>query len=559
MHDLSNTSKGAIGAHVNPDLDALDVFDELDAAPPSTPAPSPLSDQPLDGVATPSTWPIWDHDARAWSWSARSRDLPPDLTRKGAHLDDAHLGLALASALTTRGPDGAPLPPVADLGELWSCGANLLWRRAEKSDLDAALMSWSGRAVVGYTRATDTTPAQPIPLRVSRGHLSGASALAQSAPSLWGWGAGWFGKRPPCLAVGGEALRVDLGAMCLVRERLTPSHGARWGLADPLPPSDQPLDADAAPMWRELVRGMFADVEGADDGAARVEYLERWCGLALLGVAPSMQLPALILMGAAGTGKSTLARLIASLYPSGAVASVAPHQWGLTDADGYHTALLASAALNMIEELNLSAPITDLDAFKAIVFGAAITARPIRRDPVTFSSRAAHLWCGNGAPRVTGADPAFWDRVHPLVVTGQSWRGVEGERRDLGADLASERGAIVARLIAAAGRALADARAGRPLLTSPPSSRERLASWRGEADAVACWVTERVERDGRPAVGSVTVADAWRDYQAWSLASGYHICGRHKWGRRVEAIGLTRKTTQRGPVWCGCGLADPLI
>lgn len=280
-----------------------------------------------------------------------------------------------------------------------------------------------------------------------------------------------------------------------------------------------------------------------------IAYLETWAGLALLGLAPRLQLPALILCGERGTGKSTLAALLAALYPAGAVASVEPQQWGSTDAAGYHLAELTGKLLNVVYDLDLAAPITEAATLKKVIFGEPLTARPIRRDPVQFTPRAAHLWCGNGLPKVTGADAALWDRMLPLVVTGQSWRGAPGERRDLGEMLRGELPNIVARLLWRAQAALKRVARGERLLEPPPSSRARLASWRDTADSVALWRSERLTYDAAlPATRSITRAAAWLDYQSWCMDTRHQPCSRPEWERRLKAQGIQIKRAGHGGV-----------
>jgi phage/plasmid-associated DNA primase len=348
------------------------------------------------------------------------------------------------------------------------------------------------------------------------------------------------------LVFGSEAIRATIGEG-LVREKLTPNHGARWGFAWQLPDLTSPPDA---PLWTDYLGGMFGgEAEGCADTDERIAYLETWAGLALLGLAPRLQLPALILCGERGTGKTTLADLLADLYPSGAVSNVEPQQWGSTDAAGYHLASLEGKLLNKVNDLDLSAPITDAATLKKVIFGEAVNARQIRGIPVNFNPRAAHFWCGNGLPKVVGADAALWDRMLPLVVSGPPWRGAPGEERDLGEKLRGELPNIVARLLWRAQAALERVARGERLLEPPPSSRARLASWRDTADSVALWRSERLTYDAAlPATRSITRAAAWQDYQSWCMDTRHQSCSQHEWARRLEAQGIKIKRAGHGGV-----------
>lgn len=523
------------------------------------PAPSP--DQPLiaplDRTAArrkwtvprePRHWPSWD--GAAWRWTNKARADLPDLRAilpgRAHNGDDAQLALALCAALT-RQYGSAALPPVGDLGELWTCGDDLVWSPAALDSVRSLLTNWTGRAIVGERPDKRDPDAQPLPVtaRVSAGKVDGVYSLARASCGQWRQGAGWFEQRPPSIVFDGVAVSVAPNLSGLVREGLTPDHGARWGFGWQLPSLTSTPDA---PLWTGYLSGMFGGAaESFADTDARIAYLETWAGLALLGLAPRLQLPALILCGERGTGKSTLAALLTALYPAGAVASVEPQQWGSTDAAGYHLAELAGKLLNVVYDLDLTAPITEAATLKKVIFGEPLTARPIRRDPVRFTPRAAHLWCGNGLPKVTGADAALWDRMLPLVVSGPPWRGAPGERRDLGEMLRGELPQIVARLLWRAAQALERVATREPLLPAPPSSVARLAMWRNTADSVALWRSERLNYDAAlPASRSITRPAAWQDYQAWCQDTRHQPCAQHEWARRLEAQGVVIKRARAG-------------
>ena len=496
-------------------------------------------------LTSPTHWPRYI-EGKGWSWSALPRteaprvpDILPDREHNG---DSAQIAYTLCAAYTICGPDGSPVPPVCENHELIACGPDLIWRTVGSEPLRATQASWSGRAVVGQ-RQTKEGLADKYMRDDAR-----AVTIAPSLPSGWGRGHedGWLRKREAVLVFGSEAIRATLEGG-LDRKKLTPDHGARWGFAWQLP--DLTSEPNA-PRWEAYLRGMFGgEAESYADTDARIAYLETWGGFALLGVAPSLQLPALILCGAPGTGKSTLARLIASLYPDGAVSQVEPQQWGSKDAAGYHLASLEGKLLNAVYDLDLSAPITDAATLKKVIFGETVNARQIRSEAMSFDPRAAHIWCGNGLPKVVGADPALWARMLPLVVTGQSWRGAPGERRDLSATFAEELPQIVARLLWRAQAALDRAAHGERLLEPPPSSHARLASWRDTADSVALWRSERLTYDAAlPATRSITRAAAWQDYQSWCMDTRHQPCSQHEWARRLEAQGIKIKRAGHGGV-----------
>lgn len=178
----------------------------------------------------PQRWPSWD--GVAWQWTNKARtDLPdlrailPDRAHNG---DDAQLALALCAALT-RQYESAALPPVGDLGELWTCGDDLLYRPAELDGVRSLLTNWTGRAIVSQRedKSNPNGPPLPVTARVSAGKVDGIYRLARASCGQWGRGAGWFEQRPPCIVFDGEAIRATTGAG-LVR-RSSPLTTARAG------------------------------------------------------------------------------------------------------------------------------------------------------------------------------------------------------------------------------------------------------------------------------------------------------------------------------------------
>lgn len=538
MHEKTNDHKSEKRQPVDRSARRQEIRAEVRTnkrAPESKPqvaAPSLTSPDPT----RPTHWPRYI-EGKGWSWSnllrteaPRVPDILPDREHNG---DSAQIAYTICAAYTICGPDGSPVPPVCENHELVACGPDLIWRTVGSEPLRATQASWSGRAVVGQ-RQTKEGLADKYMRDDAR-----AVTIAPDLPSGWGCGDGWFRTREAVLVFGSVAIRATTGEG-LVREKLTPDHGARWGFAWQLPDLTSTPDA---PLWTGYLSGMFSgEAEGCADTDARIAYLETWAGLALLGLAPRLQLPALILCGERGTGKSTLAAVLVSLYPSGAVSNIEPQQWGSTDAAGYHLASLEGKLLNAVNDLDLSAPITDAATLKKVIFGETVNARQIRGEPVSFNPRAAHFWCGNGLPKVVGADPALWDRMLPLVVSGKSWRGADGEERDLGEKLRGELPQIVARLLWRADQALERVAKREPLLPAPPSSRARLASWRDTADSVALWRSERLKHDpALPAIRSITRPLAWRDYQDWCQDTRHQPCSQHEWGRRLVAQGVEIK------------------
>lgn len=117
-----------------------------------------------------------------------------------------------------------------------------------------------------------------------------------------------------------------------------------------------------------------------------------------------------VLHGARNSGKSTIINLLLDLLPAGCVGSVPPGHWG----DPNYRANLEDILLNFVTELGGNTRIGG-ENMKKIVSCEPIIVRRMRRDPVTITPRAWHLFATNELPRIVDKTDAFERRL--LVIT----------------------------------------------------------------------------------------------------------------------------------------------
>lgn len=320
------------------------------------------------------------------------------------------------------------------------------------------------------------------------------------------------------IALTDTVLRLDWGAQRITREQLAPAHYCLYGYDLTL----RDLTEGQAPKWQAYLEGLF---EGSPDAAIKVEYLKRWAAIAVFGAAIKLQAPALVVKGKAGTGKSTLGKVVSLLMPPESVTSVTLQEWG----HEYNRAELVGKLLNFVPELAIDEPIGDLDQVKKIIFGELTTAREIRQKPVSFHPRAAHLFCANGLPNLRKADPAVFKRFAQLEVTGKVIRGTNRDNTQFAEELVrDELGGILADLLSAMERVLHDYAArtegtskGLPILASSEAANEE---WRGRSDAVSTWLTEHYELDeGMSLNRSPTIASLFKEFKLWAKEAAYMI------------------------------------
>jgi phage/plasmid-associated DNA primase len=206
-----------------------------------------------------------------------------------------------------------------------------------------------------------------------------------------------------------------------------------------------------APKFVEYLYGLFEGGE-KEVQAKKVEWIKRFIGLTLFSLGTKMQMPALILSGEAGTGKSTLAKLISKIMPENSYSTVCLSEMG----DEKARYKLQGARFNWRNELPKS-KMGGADHIKAIIFGEEIEGRALYKNGERFCPIASHLFCSNHLPSIRDADEALMNRFAFLHITGQPVRYTSKQNHRFVEDLLEEEQAgIIYTCIEAARRACVD-------------------------------------------------------------------------------------------------------
>ena len=295
------------------------------------------------------------------------------------------------------------------------------------------------------------------------------------------------------------------------------------------------------PRWMQALSEWF----GADgDGGQKEAMLQEFFGAALCGLATPFG-RALFVVGTGGQGKSQITEVLAGLLPKERVGSVPPQRWSKE----YDADRLSGLALNVVNELPSKA-IAEGSAFKAIITGDSIHARPIYGQPYDFRPRAAHIFSANHLPRSLDGSDGFWRRVLLLRMTRQfqTTKGpAKGHVQNLGAQiLATEAAGVLAWAVAGAQRLLEQA-----TYTIAASSHREVEQWRLDSDPLLQWLQERTEpcQDNRLKALS---RELWNDWKQWTQDNGYQSGGKGHWASLMADRTGPKKRTERGNTYPIC-------
>lgn len=394
-----------------------------------------------------------------------------------------------------------------DLGELWRCEEGI-WRTVADHVIPQLVASLDGSLI-----CSDAGAAKPKtqPLRVSARRQTDVAAVAQrerAAPF-------WFDNARPQVVFKDVVLMADTRTKVIREETLSPLHRARVGM--PMTWSR----TCKAPRFEQFLDEIF---RGDADAAQKILVLAEFVGAALFGLGPHFQ-KVLVLYGAAAAGKSVFLKVIEKLFPAGTVTSVPPQDFG----DDYKGAELAGSLVNLVSELP-EADIMNAASFKAVVAGDLMTRRRIRKDPVQFSPRAAHIFAANSLPATSDKTDGFWRRFEVLEFNN-SFQGSTADPGLATAIIDRELAGVAAWAVAGAERLL---RQGD--YTRPPSSGVALEKWRLAADPVAQFVAEKTS----PAPAGRGGTEASRLYEAfgmWAFSNGFRRMSSRHFAERMRILG----------------------
>ncbi len=286
-------------------------------------------------------------------------------------------------------------------------------------------------------------------------------------------------------------------------------------------------------MWLKFLGQCF---EGDADAEAKINYIQEFVGIAMLGQGPKYQL-ATVLLGKGSNGKGVLCQVVQASMPPGSVCAIPPQDFG----QEYRRARIAGKLLNVVSELP-EREILDCESIKAMISGDLLTGREIRQSPFDFCSIAAHLLACNRLPNSADHTPGFWRRF--AVITFN--RVFEGKAKnpDLAEEIiAAELPAIVSWFLAGAQRVL-----GHERYTIPDSAVEAVATWRKDADVVQRFVDDCCHPLGAEADATAgTLASVlYKVFKAWATENGNRPMASNVFGARLTLLDLKAKHTKTG-------------
>lgn len=481
-----------------------------------------------------------------------------DPLRRPAAIDSSEVfsvAAAYVTSATSTDAEGRPVPPVWTESALWTCDpATYVWRpRRIESKRDAIMSDLQLWGALGKTQCgtekvrvssedgTDVLEDKPRFFRFDpKQRYTQAVLSLLDRPELTGQHADVnpFDQAPYGLALRDKFLKVDLREKKVIVEDLSPRHYVRdlfeFTHSEIMAAVDTPLfDAFTAHLFQ------------GDESASKIQYALTFGGLALLGATTRLHIPALILKGERGSGKSTWVQILEACFPEGSTSTVTVQQW----ADPTALVTLAGKRLNIDYDVDHTEPIRHYATIRKAIFGEdRISARQVYKELCEFVPRAAHIWCCNELFTIPGADPATLDRLFVLDLDAPTVRGTAQADPDLKRKiLEREKAGIVRKMILAAESFFANG-AKMPLIKS---SAEAKKEWE-LTDGAARYADEWLE------VGDtfcVTNDRLWKHYEAYALAHGEKPLSIESLSRRLKkfAPSMISKKNEEG-VRCKYGI-----
>jgi P4 family phage/plasmid primase-like protien len=413
---------------------------------------------------------------------------------------------------------GEPLPEelesgawkgaVSVQGTLWACSPSNLWEAWPEERLHPLIARFDG-ARCGERRT---------PIKLSASMTRGITKLLQAELAC----PDFFNDAPRGVACRDGFLRLDGDRVVI--EPLTPDHKARWAV----PVSVSDIKTEGVSLAGTLLGQYFdGSFKGRPEKDALVSLLAEVLGVALFGLAPTVQKMVLLLGSQGRNGKSVFLSLLRGLAPPQAQASIPFHQVG----DQNYLAKMAGVVLNASDELSGFKP-THAATVKSLISCEPLLAAQKYQQPFEFIPRALQVHAGNGWPRMTDGGVANplkrrtlavpFDRVIPdsEIVHGLASRIIR-EELPLLASLAVW-GAL--RVVQ------------RGDFTAPSACLALLDDWTRDTDPVGSWVEECLEVTGNEE-DTETGDTLFSRFRGWCVEQGFTACGRTAFVQRLAQHG----------------------
>jgi putative DNA primase/helicase len=287
-------------------------------------------------------------------------------------------------------------------------------------------------------------------------------------------------------------------------------HSPDYGMTYTLPYRYVPEVANKARHFMDFLHRVW----GQDaDYLQKVDALQDAICVTMFGLGPKFQ-RAILLHGAAKTGKSTMIQIVESLIADGAKSRVAPHDW----ADKFIPTGLANKLINMCGELSED-KLIDGARFKGIVDGDVIQGQFKGQQVFEFQPIATHWFASNHMPKTRDTSNGFnrrWvvlDFNHPIK---------DNERKlDYASTIiAEEREAICAWAVQAMPRLLQ-----RNDITLPPSHEQFMREVANMNNSVRFFIVDSGQAQVVTPTGEKTSARTselilWNKYYSFCIQEG---------------------------------------
>jgi putative DNA primase/helicase len=241
-----------------------------------------------------------------------------------------------------------------------------------------------------------------------------------------------------------------------------------------------------------------------------------------------------IYVGSGANGKSVFLNAVKHLLGSENIAAVQPHKLNNT----FHRASLHQKLANVITESEQGAKLPAAE-IKALTSGEAMTVDHKYGTPFIMTPFATLFWATNYLPHPHD----YSDAIHRRVDIVEFNRTFSEQERDINLmrELKTEMPGIL--------NAALDAYASvvKTGFETPMSVTKAKNDWRRNADPVACWADERLERAMLIKVQSQT---AYVDFTTWADENGYRLRLTQKtFTERLQNLGFQKVRTKNAKFW----------
>lgn len=304
----------------------------------------------------------------------------------------------------------------------------------------------------------------------------------------------------------------------------------------------------------QLDRFMFNLFGGQEDDEDMMRFIYEVVGYCLVNNTFAQKF--FILYGEGGNGKSSFLQLLTSLLTESNVSNIALIDIG---ASQFRLAEIVGKYANIGDDIE-STDVLNTASLKKIVTGDTIIVEPKHLKPYSYKPHAKLFFSCNTIPRIYDTSTGMKDRLVIIPMTN----------RIRNTAIATPH--IVREIIKSGGltvllnRALEGLRRLRSqgAFTEPPRVTALTASYIKENDQVAQFLDDidNGEVQITPVYGSdlgcdedinilqsvkdVRAKELYEIYQRWAVECGYKYTGKHKFNKRMKALGYTNEKTVRG-------------